>query len=442
MAKKNRRNKRRSQASKLQRKFTSFSHHQVLKDAERYEHVKHDQLEYQKELSALEQSILARTIVVTGVRDLKQPNNVQLLHIFFEQYGPVESCFKADFEGSSPKKTKKSPFPPARVRFRNETDCTRVLSLAEEDLLRCPRIGCINGGYICIKKSRRYKNMTEDVLEGSEIRFSALGLALGHWTSRDVLEKFQQENEGEEFLIMPLEKSKMNQTEWLEEKQLRTKGDEHDLQVRIDLSKRIIVLSISRPTRTTGNDLLDMLLSEFMSNIQSIDEVTIGFKNVDGTMDLCRHHGGQHSFIVSLKHPPKLMESIKGGLDGFFGNTMEVDNRPKRSLSFGSLSSVDFGQCLSLRIFLSDDAVQTIIHHKGSKQLVSYGMLSQSLLNDARNALKVDVVSIGEMKQNLDVVTAFEQLHSYNASTGMFHDIIAAVFGLVMVYDNKSHIKS
>lgn len=427
MGKGKNRNRRRSQAAKLAAKFTSHTHQQILKDAIRYEHAKEGQLNYAKVVADLEKNMISKTLFVTGVRNLREPRNVQLLKFFFEQnYGPVEDCFASTYgprrTSTSPRGNSSETFPPGRVRFRNLSDYDKVLASKDKDgLIYCPSVGVIKRSCIKVGSSLKYDDMTKDVLEGHIVQFNTSSLSLGHWIKDDMIKddmfkefEAQEDDEG----IKKSQPQKID-FEWLEACCLL---DTTDLRIEMNLSKRIIKIERTATKKANSGDAFNFLY--FLDTVRK-ERMTFRFKEIDDTIELCKHKTSnnaedEYCMIISLKHPPKIEESVYDLL-----NLDEHEDRWTRCIKFGNLEPKHFGDSFAIRITVSSATINTLLINRAITDLNKFGVLSDVFTGDTRNAHKVEIRKIGLMEDNREIQQSLRALHNYDARLGkLFYHFI------------------
>jgi hypothetical protein len=203
-------------------------------------------------------------------------------------------------------------------------------------------------------------------------------------------------NDGTDEMMSFLKVAETLKPQFLEEYKLT---HTNDVQVTIELPSRKILLQ-------TGNDR-----AEFR------------FKDVEGFIDLCcsdlSADQDKYSLVLTLKRPPKLTSLPSLG----FLTTLQMilldieENMDySRSLKFGSLKADEFGRCLSIRISLNDQALNTLLLSQGMRELKKFGLFFNSEHDDDRtNAIPF---TIETLKFDDELNRSLENLHKRDPRLG------------------------
>lgn len=255
---------------------------------------------------------------------------------------------------------------------------------------------------IHIEKCKRYDKIMEDLIDSSILQLNADGMSLGHWTLEDMYTDYikeSEENIRSDILsgnrsnnnirqriprsrkeIIESFKSRNNdnyimQSQWIHGYKLNNPNN--DLNIHIDLTKRIFEISVSR--------LLNADLQYDFS--ASRDFMTFRFKDIDGYIELCYEPSNNddvcYSLIFNLKYPPKLVSNKPTfGLGFAFSNDQYDElNENKRDLIFGGIPSCMIGNWYGYKINISKLNVEQLLHNKGILKLKSFGIVRMTLLN-------------------------------------------------------------
>lgn len=175
--------------------------------------------------------------------------------------------------------------PPAEILFERESTAQFLWRKHKVDY---PKEDCLDGsGIITVRKPNNDKSIVKTVLANSAIELVATCISLGHYIPNDDFQPHIPWHDNRDV------------EEWLEQVKQTT-----NVTVRFNV-KQQIELEVHR---NYTNGVYDF------SNAS--DDATVRFKEVMGTIDLCRCDGSERlSLIMAIKHPPKLLPvSVPQGL--------------------------------------------------------------------------------------------------------------------------------
>jgi hypothetical protein len=356
-----RRRGRRRRKNNVALQFNEYSIQRTVQEFENYKGCKNKQKEFLEKVAENEEEILTRTIFVSQVKDLKQPQNLQLLKAFFEiTYGPVEECVATTFSN----RKSKVRFPPARVRFSQKSDVEKIFGMDLYNAARGKSIGIrpgvrfdiAHGGLLRIRPSEKYPNMV--VLDDTKIEFTSSNLALGHWCPDDE-HRFGGFETKEETIG----------SEWLEEENTQLACS-----VAIDLKARAIQIQMINSDRS--RNILHMAFGVQLNLDEILPEtytISFRFKDLVQSLELCREPNcsEEYSFLFTLKYPPKLFR---------WTTTLLGDESRERITSIPGISKACFGRSLGFKLSLSLSSVDRLLLNEGAlRKLQNFGVMKDGV---------------------------------------------------------------
>ena len=351
----------------------------ILNDEEK----KEKQAEYLRKLAVIEKDILSRTVFVTNAQDLALQTNIDKLKHFMEtQYGPVELCTRAEFEGR--KKNKPAfRYPAGRVRFQRREHAEKIfgcpLNSAKPQIINCSIVG--NRGTLRIQPAKPFDSMVDDELKGQNLTISVKGVAFGCWIPSfdDIYETWRHDQPRGD-----------KPEEWLEDCEVNS--SRYSLSMKMDLNKRQV-------------EIRAQVIGIFLANAEFL---CFRFKDLRNHIDLCRGTDGKFFLVFALKMPPKLY--VEEG----------------REVSFAGINGSDFGCSLGLKVTIEEAAATRVLLHEGLEQLHNFGILPKRL-HAVHHALHIKTVSITAL-QRVDRFRQFMagmvEVHSKDAETGKCQSLL------------------
>lgn len=398
------------------------------------QHVAH-QREYQGTVKNLEDDLLARTVFVANVRDVKDSDNLLKLKTFMEQkYGPVERCMKASFFGGNNGR-RGNHYPPARVRFYDRRDAERIFrGMALVDfadapvVVPCPSVGMYRygggPGAIRIRPALRYPGMTDDKLKGGCIRMELARFSLGHWvpTSRDSYLEFaatrdndDEEEEEQEEDVASSFLAGIQHDEFVEEESILS-----DLSMEIDMQKRRVHI-VAR--KQHGNSILDLFAGLALSAqdpgndasaIQACSIISFRFKELRDHINLYIDKDGAYYLLFALKWPPCLYNVV----------TIRDREIRKRCVDFEGVSGSVFGRCLGFSAKLKCNGERYLLHHEALVRLKKSGVFSPDLDASGQARLIETVVPSNIDAEYTTLQKDLSTLHSRNQEIGKWVGVL------------------
>jgi hypothetical protein len=341
------RRRRRRQTSR----FAVFSHGRFVDGIINDEKARADQKQYLHKAREIEEELLGRTIFVTNVLNLTEPDNLEKLRLFMESnFGKVERCVRDKFR----------TFPPARITFATKQAAERVfggraLRESGSQRLTCSTVG--HRGWIHVMPSRRYDGMLESALTGNCVSFESDCLSFGHWIPSfdDLLTSFHKAADEDWVSRFPAD----GQETFVEEC-----NHPGPFAVRIDLYKRLIEIFASR---LIEDDPPQGVWMPFFGLSATTKVLTVRFKELRNHASLCLDdQSGKYFLVFSTKWPPRLeLESLGG--------------KRTRQTCFGAVPEPVVGRCLGIKMSVSRSSISVILNHQSCDKLRNFGVLSASL---------------------------------------------------------------
>jgi hypothetical protein len=351
-----------------------------------------------------EKEMLSRTIFVTNVKCMHSKANERALEQFFNDLllcrheennkkGNHHSKNKTNYQRKYSSSSKNaaavevcwatgyddeadllSSDPPARVRFRRQTDAERLFGGKPLlGLLQCRLLPCHLGTYVryeknhqtfCIKirPSFAYPRMLPDI--DTTIKLSTMGLSLGHWYPAE-LDAYRRHSDDDD--------DDDDDDLWLEEMTTDLKPT-----LCFDLRNRRLELKVQR----VQDDQDDTSYFQYVEDNLSIDF----HKIVGGKLQLGRLVDGQqpqaeYALVFSMQHPPKIeTETPLRGL-GYALN----ETRRHRSVRFDHVPAEEFGRCLGYKLRLHPDKLHLLFGSSNNSSTTTTGNNNNNNSNSNNN---------------------------------------------------------
>ena len=225
--------------------------------------------------------------------------------------------------------------------------------------------------------------------------------------------------------------------EWIEVQKLENMYN--DYKVKIDLMKRTIEFSVTRPSN-------EQQQFEFRD---ATDYATFRFKDLDGYIDLCtcdytrydphlsssprspqrstyassvgQQPRSHYSLIFTLKYPPRLY-SNKPAFGWGYSSIGELSTESSRDLVFGGIPAATFGSYHGIKIDLSFDNVEFLLLNKGLRRLQTFGIIRPKLMT-IHDVRPVQGIIITEHLPSLETMVSqsMKELHQLDPCLGTFY---------------------
>ena len=342
----------RSEAGKLAVRYFDRGLEREVENAMEYQQYKQNHTAHSREVAQREQELLSRTVLVSNVKDLRIPHNLDLLGEFFKcKYGNLEMCSVATFFGKK-KRWKHNGFQKARIRFQNVEDAQKIFRgkkllhvrrdqdapVVISDAFVGPHL-VGDKGTLRVQPSQRYPDMEVD--SDSCVWVTCYNLRIGHWrpSGSDAFEAEGHE-EHEEFLIEDCSHSAVD--------------------VCINLDARMVQVQLQcSPYR-----------------------ISFRFKDLVGQMGVFLDESSSYAILFRLKHPPAIHH-----ISHYVDRVGMEQESTSRCLEMGGITSETFGSCFGYMLQTSSQNIAALFRDKNQLQRMKrFGVLprDQYTAHDAR----------------------------------------------------------
>jgi hypothetical protein len=347
MARRRQRKKKRSEAKQAADRYRTRLIQRVIDDGLENADKKQKQKEYLEEIAKLEQGLLARTVLVKKVKAAADSRNLRNLIAFLsEKFGPVEYSVLHYFRIRKKRRGVKN-FPAVRVRFRHVSDAEKIfggtplhevkVNNMKPTSIRAPGIGYGPRGTVPsleFQPSNRFAELLEKEQSVEKLEVPLVNFSIGHW--------FPVDQDGFDFDF-----DGRAENEFVEATATSLSSS-----VVFDLNNRAVSVNV-----------LDAYGDHY--------RLTWRFKEINGVIDFFADKNDTYSFVVRLKHPPKI-HSISVNAYGEETTTREVEIR-------NTVGREVFERCLGFK--MSCARVQAALNIFGNssavQKLTQFGILGQ-----------------------------------------------------------------
>ena len=385
MARKRRRRnrKRRSEASKLVAEYSKQQKAQFVDEALQDQVYTDEQKAFAKRVADEHKAILARTVIVSHVRDLNLETNLTNLKVFLHShYGPIEECSRHQLKRKGNRRNRGKQYPSAIVRFRNREDAERIFSKSlsvarqehtmkkiESNAGHKDRNGYSE--YITVRPCTQNVSEPSTSITASRLEVGIEELSIGHWFPDDddvytVVHREDGDHSGNEDEFLSVATSYLT------------------YRLSVDLEKRTIALKSSSSTINNDNHSFEALVLSLLEHDVHF-KLECRFKDIIGRILLCVDQHRNHHLVFRVKQPPKLYKCSSS-------TVLVYEDSEDRTASVPGMTREQFGSCYAFRLRLSASSVAALCvnNNQTTNNLSKFGILQQDLLSP-ESALNITV---------------------------------------------------